>query len=262
MELGVGKSASELSALRARLHSVALKPAFDAGRNQVVSPVGHALPSGSVHEWIGVVQRCTDPTFRPRHGWSPPLTLLLQCAQATCDLQPDRCVLWVGDAVWPFPSVILSMLTRNRGIGASYFVRARTTQDRLWAADLALRSGVAAAVIVDGSCFDIADTRRLQLAAECRGGTCLLARPPWEASQLSAASTRWLVRTAHSPTGTRRWSVELLRCKTHGFMNRTAIGRSWMVESDHATRTLRVVADVCDGSGQAQDAQNRVARTG
>jgi hypothetical protein len=156
---------------------------------------------------------------------------------------------------------------RAKGAGgcllASCFVRAGKSEDRLWAADLALRSGVTSVVIVDGSGFDMADTRRLQLAAESRGGVCLLARPSWEASHLSAASTRWLVRAVHSPIATRRWSVELLRCKMHGFTaGGAAIGRSWIMESDHATGTLRVVADVCDRLGEAANAPSRVGRTG
>lgn len=167
-------------------------------------------------------------------------------------------VAWVGARVRCSPPALEQHgapgTARGALLAASLFIDARSTADRVWAAELALRSGVCAAVIADGSGFDLSDTRRLQLAAEAGaragGGLCLLARPPWETCELSAAATRWLVRRAASPNFQRRWSVELLRCKGMQPSSLAAMGRPWVVERDDATGSLRVVADVRDGRGQ------------
>jgi hypothetical protein len=124
------------------------------------------------------------------------------------------------------------------------FIDPPDDHSRLWAIDLALRSSGVSTVIADGSRLSMASSRRLQLAAASGGqggALCLLARPPWEITELSAAATRWMIRRAssgepralevtdqttpdtgarcsgvHVPlTGERRasWTVELLRHK-------------------------------------------------
>jgi protein ImuA len=130
----------------------------------------------------------------------------------------------------------------------------------LWATDLALRSRAAALVIADGSGFDLAATRRLQLAAEAGDGLCLLARPPWEQRELSAAATRWLVSCAPPQSTNQRWTVQLLRCK--GQQPASNLQRVWILEQDHATGALRVAADVLDRSGEAEAGEARVRRIG
>ena len=82
----------------------------------------------------------------------------------------------------------------------------------------------------------MAASRRLQLAAEARGGFALLARPPREESVLSAAATRFRVRRGGVPVDLAEgpgWSLEVLRCKSVlGF------GREQQVE-DAGERGLR-----------------------
>ncbi|MFO0831958.1 MAG: hypothetical protein U0637_08955 [Phycisphaerales bacterium] len=158
-----------------------------------------------------------------------------------------------------------SAFRRHELLSSSLFLDAATPQDRVWAADLALRSGVCAAVVVDGSGFSMCATRRLQLATEAggalaMGGVCLLARPPREEKELSAATTRWVVRRAVGPAEVRRWSVELLRCKGMQPSALHAVSRPWVVEHDHATGDLRMAADLRDGLGKTQAGQ-AVART-
>lgn len=226
---------------------------------------------------------------RPRHGpWTtPPLGVLSMLATRVVagaaadagagDAPSGSWLVWVGSRVWPYPPSLVQAGGQAGGqigmqIGGqavlerSLFVRARSPGDRLWAIDLALRSPAVAGVVADGSGFDMASTRRLQLAAEAGGGVCLLARPPWESAELSAASTRWLVRhAADAPSRahgaappaafgtflsnsiTRRWTVELLRCK--GLRPTAGGARRWTLERDHATRRLRVVPDLRGGSG-------------
>jgi hypothetical protein len=197
-------------------------------------------------------------------------------------------VVWIGKSVWTHAGAI----ARYAGlVDASIWVDASTPQERAWAAELALRSDACSGVIVDGSRMDMSLTRRLQLAAsgaEERCGAaaaiCLLARPPWELGQLSAATTRWLVQPV-AAVGVRRMRVELLRCKGRanpliGADSMSAVGqdalalvhsmsasgaaadagrRIWTLEDlraepDHATPVVRVVSDIPDRSVPAATA--------
>lgn len=238
---------------------------------------GSVLQPGKVHEWLGTLN-ATGEDERPRgraglEAWSPPLGLLIEMARraATAPETGQKRVVFIGEAVWPYPVALESAAERDNGhlrLNQCLFVRANRSAERLWATDLALRSlgGTAAAVIADGSGFDLAATRRLQLAAEAGGGMCLLARPPWERRELSAAATRWLVMNEPSLRGqanvTRRWTVELLRCKGLRPIAHTS-SRRWVLEHDHATRALRVVADVLDRPDQATvDEMRTVERVG
>ncbi|HZW06958.1 MAG TPA: hypothetical protein VFF65_07525 [Phycisphaerales bacterium] len=244
-------------------------------------PIDRTLPQGGlagakVHEWIGVGSG--DPAPPLDRCWLPPLAILLSLAYraATCahrsggakgQAAQGRLLLWIGERVWPFPGSLTDRPDDPR-LARSIFVRADHPGERLWAADLALRSGTAAAVIADGSRLDLSATRRLQLAAEAGGGLCFLARPPWERGELSAAATRWHVTTAqpmhhagtrgrtHAPLHpTRRWTVELLRCK--GVQPSTAGTRRWILEHDRETRHGLVAAELLDRSGETAPAQRR-----
>lgn len=250
--------ASESVPLRAlRLGMVELDSALPDG----------GLRRGAVHEWIGVTdchgQIGTPTRCRPRSGrdpdWSPPLALLAHLARQAAAgdstdgyaRAPGRLV-WIGERVWPYPHV----MGRDRSLLAeSLWVRTGSDGSRLWATELALRSGAAAAVIADGSRFDRAATQRLQLAAEAKGGVCLLVRPPHERSMLSAAATRWWVRTATSSGTGPRWTVELLRCK--GVQPAPGAVRPWMVGYEWQSGDLRVFPDVVGGSGTETDAPHR-----
>ncbi|HYF15377.1 MAG TPA: hypothetical protein VD971_09935 [Phycisphaerales bacterium] len=213
------------------------------------------LTHGRLHEWLGVQGDAASS-----RQWSPPLELLIELARRSMMQQGVGRVVWVGRSVHPY-AVVLG----QRGLEActllarSLFVHAQHASERLWAADLSLRSRVAA-VIADGRAFDLRATRRLQLAAEAGGSMCLLARPPWEAGVLSAAATRWMVSFLRSPTMTRRWSVELLRCK--GMQPDDRARRARVLELDRATRALRVAPDVLDGLGETATRPPRRARTG
>ncbi|MCA9285396.1 MAG: hypothetical protein KDA22_09290, partial [Phycisphaerales bacterium] len=131
---------------------------------------------------------------------------------------PAKVVLWIGRACWPGmrsmtrPRVIpvpvpvprrdsdrhIDMQDRTL-LNRSLLLDAHDASERLWAIDLGLRCPAVAAVIADASGFDMGATRRLQLAAEAGGALAILARPPWELSRLSAASTRWRVTAVRAP---------------------------------------------------------------
>ncbi len=223
-------------------------------------PIDRALPGqglgvAKVHEWIGTSQHGPPGRHaRARGTWLPPLSILTHLARQAAGIGHGGggLVLWVGEAVWPFPAAMVDCAA-DPLLSRSVFVRAASAGERLWAADLALRSSAAAVVIADGSRFDLSATRRVQLAAEAGGGICFLARPPWERAELSAAFTRWGVRVSppdpRSAHHTRRWTVELLRCK--GAQPAGAAPRCWTLEHDRATRHGLVVSELLDRPGEA-----------
>ncbi|MDG1050028.1 MAG: hypothetical protein P8M11_13915 [Planctomycetota bacterium] len=75
----------------------------------------------------------------------------------------------------------------------SIFIAPKDASLRLWSIDTALRCPGITAVIADGSGLGMAGTRRLQLAAASSEALVLLARPPGEDREVSAATTRWRV---------------------------------------------------------------------
>ncbi|MFT5049638.1 MAG: hypothetical protein ACI8QZ_001031 [Chlamydiales bacterium] len=166
-------------------------------------------------------------------------------------------VLWIGPDIWPYPRALVrdfgvrsSDASRAPGDGAhalheevlelvrwpqdssrparhllehSLLVDARPVEKRLWAIDTALRCPSVVAVVADGSGFDMAATRRLQLAAEVGHGLALLLRPPREFKSLSAATTRWRVGRCLPVDGVARprWSLGLMRSKGHSLFGST-----------------------------------------
>ncbi|MDX2200417.1 MAG: hypothetical protein SF069_15785 [Phycisphaerae bacterium] len=243
---------------------------------------GGGLACGAVHEWIGVgaeeqggegiAQRRDRAQSRDRaprrRDWAPPLGLVMHLAlraivplpalsplqgggssSLSSEIWSDgavgaRRVVWIGPNVWPYP-VALGGYSR-RLLESSLFLCNLRAEDRLFAAVLVLRSRGAAAVVVDGSGFDLTATRRLQHAAECGQAICLMLRPPWNQDMTSAARTRWCVRAAASADRNRqRWIAELLRCK--GLPpSRSESGRRWTLERDHATGDVVVAAHLGD----------------
>jgi hypothetical protein len=265
---GAGAYAQRLEELRTAIQGPARAGAVPTTIPELDELLHGGLGRGMVHEWIGVGEppddtRLPRPPVRTAH-WSPALTLLMELTRSAAASPQDGRdhVVWIGPAVWPYPIA----LARAGAPGAPLaldrclFVRATRPADRLWAADLALRSRAVAAVVADGSSFDLAATRRLQLAAEAGAGLCLLARPAWERAELSAAATRWLISRVPSSSMNRRWTVGLLRCK--GLQPAAHAQRAWTLERDHATGALRLVPDLRDRPGETEARTPDVRRTG
>ena len=212
--------------------------------------VDRVLPGGGlvkpgVHEWI------VGDDGGARGLWVGPLAILSHLAGRA--VRDGRGVLvWIGRAVWPHPPTLVGGRTDDL-LARSIFVNAARVEERVWAMDLALRSGAVAAVIADGSGFDLSATRRLQLAGEAGGALGLLARRSEERGELSAAATRWVVRTApcdgEQRVPARRWIVELLRCK--GAQPTGASARRWILEHLHAPGHGLVASELLDRSGDA-----------
>jgi hypothetical protein len=145
-------------------------------------------------------------------------------------------LLWIGTRCHPTPQTLIARephaatgqtRTDRSLLDRSTFIDAPDAASRLWAIDVALRDSSVACVVGDAQHFDMAATRRLQLAAEQTGTIALLARPHAERRTLSAASSRWLVTPApytttpdvHRGEGRPRspcWRIELLRQKGLG----------------------------------------------
>jgi protein ImuA len=214
--------------------------------------VDRALPRNGLarkrlHEWLGIDEAV-------RAGRAPefplPISLLVHLVRRAClEQQAATAVYWIGERTWPYP-IVLGSRSDPAALVRSVFVRAPDRDTRLWAADLAFRSSGACAVVADGSGFSLAATRRLQLAAEAGNSLCLLARPAAERTTLSAAATRWLVRSSSSATRAKRWTVQLLRSKEMS----SAPGElhAWVLEQRHATNLIDLVSDVLDGCGATE----------
>ena len=200
---------------------------------------GLPLPPG-VHEWF------LDGMDARR--WVPPLGILLYLVREALAGPSAGAAVWIGRRCWPHLEVVERALLRR-----CVFVDPPDDAGRLWAIDLAARCA-GAVVVADGSGLDMAASRRLQLAAEAGGGLVLCARPAAELKRLSAASARWLVRSAPSAGRNPRWTVELLRCKRKEpgsvFAAKTGPG-SWTVEWKGAQRGVVVHAALVERPGPA-----------
>jgi protein ImuA len=102
-------------------------------------------------------------------------------------------------------------------------VRARARAARLWALEEALRSQGLVAALAEIDRLTLTQSRRLQLAAEAKGVSAFLLRPPLDGARADAAAsattTRWRIAASGSQSATLRdlgpprWRVELVRCR-------------------------------------------------
>lgn len=168
----------------------------------------------------------------------PPIAL---CSAVASNVE-NGLVLWIGRRCWPYPPSLNARLLER-----SIYVETQGRDDLLWSVDLALRSRAVSVVVADSRGLTMANSRRLQLAAEAGGTTALLVRPLRDRGELSAATTRWLVSpgpcdpaTPISPT----WTLELLRRK--GLRPVVEDARVTTVRVVNGTRLVSVDADVSD----------------
>ncbi len=117
-------------------------------------------------------------------------------------------------------------------------VRPAGAVDYAWALDQAMRCPALSAVLAWPRKISPTAFRRLQLAAEGSGVLGLLVRPAAAQQTPSWADIRLLVHplAQHDPSAGRRLKLELVRCRG------AAHHQSIVLESEHATGTLRMVA--------------------
>jgi len=168
-------------------------------------------------------------------------------------IAPARPVFWIAPVNDLHPPGLLPYgLDPNRLV----LVRPTKDNDTLAAMEVALREGVAAAVVGEVGQFDRTASRRLQLACLRHGSTGFVVRR-WPHGhrtadrEASVAVTRWhltpmpSVKDAEEP-GLPRWHVAL----THVRGGRPG---EWIMEaSDDATHPLRVVAALADHAPEPQ----------
>ena len=245
----------------------------------VFSPNGsRGLARGAVHEWMGLGEG---------QEWLPPLDLLAHLASCAAHEGEGQAIAWVGRRCWPHPCSQRAL--RPTLIDHSIFIEPENASQRQWAIELCLRSPAVCAVVADASNLNMAESRRLQLAAEAGlraggGGFALLTRPAHEAGAISAATTRWIVRRERTPASPQhaqphpRWRIELRRCKgmtSHidagsereewpemgrgmgsamaGKMAGEMAGKmGWVLEGGHETGIVCLSTDVVDRSGSPQ----------
>ena len=220
------------------------------------------LGRGAIHEWFGQ-PGCNEaaPGFVP--GWRCPLCLLTHLAKRACSTGAAgqrSWVIWIGRSCWPYPG----MLAQSGGqdgelLQRSLFVDPPDVASRLWAVDTAVRCRAVAAVIADGRQFNMAATRRLQLAAKSGEALTLLARGGDELGQLSAAATRWLVQPMVSADQRPRWKVQLLRCKGMQSLAHVEGQRVWPLGWDYEKGAVVVPAEVADRSASTPTTSRQTA---
>lgn len=208
--------------------------AFADESPEMVSPALGGLACGAIHEWLGLADADVVPAGTPKSGssvvgerWVPPMSILIHLAtQMFTSAAPSGggsffglpTIWWIGKTVWPYlPALARSFQTASESAhenGAEpfsltwpvllercIFIDPPSNQLRWWAIDVALRcqSEAGLMVIADAHGLSMANSRRLQLAAEAGSALGLLARPATERGSISAARTRWLVQR-HAPS--------------------------------------------------------------
>jgi hypothetical protein len=210
------------------------------GRDAGCSGVGGVggLSCQGVHEWFSPAENGLT--------WSAPLAVLMHLAQRAGQLCAGGWAVWIGKACWPYAGRS-GQAERDDLFERSLLIDPPDVACRLWAIDLAARCAGIAAVVADGRGLKMSATRRVQLAA--RGGALMmLARPEREVNELSAATTRWLVRPVVHAGEQPAWDVQLLRCKG-GALPKQCI---WRVEQDGAKGVVFVPAVVVDRPAASQ----------
>ena len=223
----------KLVELRERVHAVGIRRESSCA---IDAPCGVPLRLQATHEWMGAG---TD-----RRDWTPTITLLSELVLRGLRDGTLARVAWIGRRVFPYPCGL-----PRRVVAASVFVDAPGIEARVWAIDLALRTPSGIGVIADGQGLTLAHSRRLQLAAAAGGGVGLLARPAWEAREVSAAVTRWRVEPAPSAGTSVRWRMTLIRNKDQPALTDESPG--WIVESRDAKGVVAVSSVVEGGACRA-----------
>ena len=217
--------AERIGALEGRGQAVTDRPIHIAtGWTAIDTALGGGIAPAGLHEWWGAL-----PEVR---------AVLVQLAWNTL-LHDDRHrvgahrhVVWVGREAWPSADALVRGLrapiagmfgqpvqrtwpdARLHDRSLLVDVPAHDPGARLWAIEQAVRCPGVCAVIADGRGFDLAATRRLQLAAS---DTCLLSMRGAEHRRgarrgvLTACATRWMVERAERTARTITERVPWLR---------------------------------------------------
>ncbi|MDP6515674.1 MAG: hypothetical protein QF926_03485 [Alphaproteobacteria bacterium] len=242
--------AAVLSDLRARIRALETTPAW--ARSEVAAT---AVPFGigaidSALPWSGLPRACLHEI---EGGGGDAGAATGFAAALLARLIADR-----GPALWCLGRVDLhgpGLAAFGLDAGRLIVVRARTPEQVLWVLEEGLRARRLGAVLGEVGGIDLTASRRLQLAAQASGTTCLLLyRTRRARAPATAAQTRWRVGPApgapapgfDAPDAS-RWRVELTRCRG------AAGARHWSIEWSHETHRFAVAAPLADRSGTPAD---------
>lgn len=210
-----------LQSLRAQLRRLAAgSPAngrLRLGFPPIDQTLGGGLACGALHE-IAAVDNSAAAT-----GFAALLLGRLSAASG-------RPVLWMPAGDLYAPGLPRFGLDPARLILADF----RRPATLLRGLEEALRCRGLAAVVAESDAVDLTESRRLQLAAEASGVTCLLLRRH-PAREASVAVTRWQVWSATALGQAPRWRLSLIRCRG----GRTG---DWVLEGAHETGGFAVAA--------------------
>jgi len=209
-------------------------------------PGGGGLVRGAVHEWIGSFPPEGYSVPGGDGAWAPPVALAAHLAGCAWRARPGR-IVWIGAAIRPCSHLLRVPREEERvpgdrgfdgygqsaddamlasllllpcdGVRRSGRSVERSAAVRGWAAETVMASADVTAVVLDGTGFDFADIRRLQLAAErsrAEGGGPLVVmlRAPGAQRAASVSATRWLVHRTDAVADAPAWRVHLVRCKS------------------------------------------------
>jgi protein ImuA len=204
--------------------------------------LGGGLPLGQLHE-IGAAGLEAETAALPAAF----------IAALAGRIDPNKPVFWIAPVSdLHAPGLLAYGLDPNRLV----LVRPAKDVETLAAMEVALREGVAGAVVGEVGQFDRTASRRLQLACQRCGSTGFVLRR-WPHGhrtadrEASVAVTRWHLTPMPSAKeirepGLPRWHVAL----THARGGRAG---EWIMEaSDGATHPLRVVAALADHAAEPQ----------
>lgn len=210
---------------------------YEAAGAIVIRPDAPPLMGpGLLHEWL------SETAF-------PPL-LLAACLAHRSVMSSERGrwrAVFVGPQVFPYVRAFSRWPGLTEMMTRATFVHADRSH-LAFVLDAVLRCEAVSFLIADGSGIDMTLSRRLQLAASAGGALALVLRPTSELGELSAAATRWRVRSFPSDDDQPRWSIELLRCKG---LRPTTDARRWTVRVCHETGDVRLAPDAPDRPGSA-----------
>lgn len=215
----------------------------------------------SLHEIYGVALH--DPHSTAQGEWSPSIEIATHLARHGQQANVAKTwVAWIGRRCFPYPSFLVGAQGQSIDlVDRSFFIDAGTPANRLWAIEQTIQSSVVGVVVADGSRFNMAATRRIQLRAKSHHTFVFLLRPCSELNELSAAQSRWLVSYEPStsiaipPFVCPRWRLTLLRCK--GLRSLTEQG-CWILERDRASRTLCLSTELAHTANDTESGENEL----
>lgn len=190
--------------MKEALHALLVRPDLWLGDGRGADPGRAVLPTGfaaldALLPGGGWPAGAVTEILLPGEGIGE-MRLLLPALAGPGD---GRRIAWIDPPYLPYAPALSA---RGLRLSRVLLVYAGTNRDRLWAAELALRSGACGAVLAwPGECDD-RSLRRLTLAAEKGGALGLLFRPDRTAARPSPAALRLLL--APSPRGV---AVEVLK---------------------------------------------------